>query len=179
MGEGSREAPRRVSLLRRLWRRFRAWRHRRPFLGGLLTMLSGAVISALPLAPATVMIAQGIAGVPSVLIGVFLMALGMIVWAQPRQRTIAGVLTVLVGLAALVFSNLGGFVVGSLLAFVGGGLMFAWQPTARPRRPARWRRGRRSARRGAEAAAPEAPPPVDGGPAGVGPPSDAAERRAP
>ncbi|MBV2366713.1 DUF6114 domain-containing protein [Streptomonospora nanhaiensis] len=170
---------RRRPLPLRLWTRLRSWRRRRPFTGGLLAILSGAWICALPLAPVTVMIAQGIAGVPSVLMGVFLMALGMIVWAQPRQATIAGVLTVLIGLAALVMSNLGGFVVGSLLAFAGGGLMFAWRPTPRVRR-----RDRRRAARAADpvgAPAPRSAPAEGGGPAPrPGPrPGEPVDRRPP
>ncbi|GAB3210620.1 DUF6114 domain-containing protein [Marinactinospora thermotolerans] len=151
-GPSSRPGPR---------RRFRAWRRRRPFWGGLLTMLAGAEICVLPLAPVSVMIAQGIAGVPSVLMGVFLIALGMITWASPQQHTITGVLTTLIGLGALVMSNLGGFVIGSLLAFVGGGLMFAWRPTARPRSS---RRGRRSARRSQDGGGPPAPAAPGSGP---------------
>lgn len=131
---------RRDSLVRRGRRAFRDWRRRRPFWGGLLAMLSGAEIAALPLAPASVMFVQGPAGITSVLMGVFLVALGLITWSAPGQRTIAGVLTVLVGLGALVLSNLGGFVIGTLLALLGGGLMFAWQPTPRRRRT---RRGKR------------------------------------
>ncbi|GAA3762914.1 hypothetical protein HDA32_005893 [Spinactinospora alkalitolerans] len=131
----------------RPWRRFRAWRRRRPFWGGFHAAMAGIVICSLPLAPVEVMIQQGIAGVPSVLMGVFLIALGLIAWATPQQRTVTGTLTMLVGLAALVMSNLGGFVIGSTFAFIGGGLMLAWQPTPRPTRRNRNRKNRKEEKR--------------------------------
>ncbi|GAA3749410.1 DUF6114 domain-containing protein [Salinactinospora qingdaonensis] len=150
-----------------MWRSFRTWRRNRPFWGGVLTLLAGVEICVIPLAPMQIMIQQGIAGVPSVLLGILLIALGLITWATPAQRTITGVLTVLSGLGALVMSNLGGFVIGSLLAFVGGGLMFAWRPTPRrPRRSARSRRARRFRSGGAEGDTSEDAPaePLDAGP---------------
>ncbi|MFF8609696.1 DUF6114 domain-containing protein [Streptomyces sp. NPDC015346] len=111
------------------WRkRFRRWRRSRPFWGGLAAVLAGAEICALPLAPLKVMLTQGVAGIPSVLMGLVMIVLGVSVWFAPHYRTLAGIVTTLIATAALVLSNLGGFLVGTLLGIVGGGLMFAWQP---------------------------------------------------
>ncbi|MCB5178281.1 DUF6114 domain-containing protein [Streptomyces antimicrobicus] len=111
---------------------FRRWRRSRPFWGGLLTVLAGAEICVLPLAPLKIMLQQGVAGIPSVLMGVVMIVLGLSAWFAPHHRALAGVLTTVIATAALVLSNLGGFLVGTLLGIVGGGLMFAWQPgTAR------------------------------------------------
>ncbi|GGT85750.1 MULTISPECIES: DUF6114 domain-containing protein [Streptomyces] len=111
------------------WRkRFRRWRRSRPFWGGLAAALAGAEICALPLAPLKVMLTQGVAGIPSVLMGLVMIVLGVSVWFAPHYRTLAGVVTTLIATAALVLSNLGGFLFGTLLGIVGGGLMFAWQP---------------------------------------------------
>ncbi|MFD3694984.1 DUF6114 domain-containing protein [Streptomyces sp. NPDC058646] len=112
--------------------RFRRWRRSRPFWGGLFAVLAGAEICVLPLAPLKVMLQQGVAGIPSVLLGIVMIVLGLTVWFAPPQRVLAGVLTTLIATAALVLSNLGGFLIGTLLGIVGGGLMFAWQPYAAP-----------------------------------------------
>ncbi|OEJ97763.1 hypothetical protein J116_001230 [Streptomyces thermolilacinus SPC6] len=117
--------------LRSRWRR---WRRSRPFWGGLLTILAGAEICAIPLAPLEVMLHQGIAGVPSVLLGVVMIMLGTSVWVSPHYRSLAGVVTTLIAAAALVMSNLGGFLIGTLVGILGGAMMFAWQPVAPPRR---------------------------------------------
>ncbi|KJY24799.1 MULTISPECIES: DUF6114 domain-containing protein [Streptomyces] len=113
--------------------RWRRWRRGRPFWGGLFAVLAGAWICVLPLAPLKIMLQQGIAGIPSVLMGIIMIVLGLTAWLSPRQRALAGVLTTLIATAALVLSNLGGFLIGTLLGILGGGLMFAWQPYAAPR----------------------------------------------
>ncbi|WP_327360942.1 MULTISPECIES: DUF6114 domain-containing protein [unclassified Streptomyces] len=110
--------------------RWRRWRRGRPFWGGLFAVLAGAEICALPLAPLKVMLQQGVAGIPSVLMGIVMIVLGLTAWFSPAQRSLAGVLTTLIATAALVLSNLGGFLIGTLLGILGGGLMFAWQPHA-------------------------------------------------
>ncbi|MGW8783934.1 DUF6114 domain-containing protein [Streptomyces sp. NPDC055796] len=117
-------------MLLSLWRRWRQWRRGRPFWGGFFAVLAGAEICALPLAPLKVMLQQGIAGIPSVLMGIVMIVLGLTAWFSPAQRGLAGVLTTLIATAALVMSNLGGFLIGTLLGILGGGLMFAWQPNA-------------------------------------------------
>ncbi|MCH0539278.1 hypothetical protein I3F58_06835 [Streptomyces sp. MUM 203J] len=107
------------------WRR---WRRSRPFWGGLVTVLAGAEICAIPLAPLKVMLHQGIAGVPSVLLGIVMIMLGISAWVAPQYRSMAGLVTTLLAAAALVMSNLGGFLIGTLLGVVGGASMFAWRP---------------------------------------------------
>ncbi|MEV7612064.1 DUF6114 domain-containing protein [Streptomyces sp. NPDC089799] len=115
---------------------FRRWRRSRPFWGGLAAVLAGAEICALPLAPLKVMLTQGVAGIPSVLMGLVMIVLGLSAWFAPHYRGLAGVLTTLIATAALVLSNLGGFLIGTLLGILGGGLMFGWQPrTARTPTP--------------------------------------------
>ncbi|MEU3710263.1 DUF6114 domain-containing protein [Streptomyces catenulae] len=108
--------------------RWRRWRRGRPFWGGLAAVLAGAEICALPLAPLKVMLQQGIAGVPSVLMGLVMILMGLSAWFTPQHRTLAGVLTVLAAMAALVMSNLGGFLIGTLLGILGGAMVFAWRP---------------------------------------------------
>ncbi|WP_234430729.1 DUF6114 domain-containing protein [Streptomyces sp. NRRL F-4489] len=108
--------------------RWRRWRRGRPFWGGLAAVLAGAEICALPLAPLKIMLQQGIAGIPSVLMGLVMIVMGLSAWFAPYYRGLAGVLTVVGAMAALVMSNLGGFLVGTVLGILGGALIFAWQP---------------------------------------------------
>ncbi|WP_431999223.1 DUF6114 domain-containing protein [Streptomyces sioyaensis] len=109
------------------WRR---WRRARPFWGGLAAVLAGAELCAIPLAPLKIMLQQGIAGIPSVLMGLVMIVMGLSAWFAPHYRGLAGVLTVLCAAAALVMSNLGGFLIGTVLGILGGSMMFAWQPAA-------------------------------------------------
>jgi hypothetical protein len=113
--------------------RWRRWRRSRPFWGGLVTAVAGAEICVIPLAPMEVMLHQGIAGVPSVLLGIVMIMLGVSVWWSPQYRSLAGVVTTLIAAAALVMSNLGGFLIGTVLGIVGGAMTFAWQPVAASR----------------------------------------------
>ncbi|CAM5557065.1 hypothetical protein SABIM44S_04161 [Streptomyces abikoensis] len=93
-------------------------------------MLAGAEISVIPLAPLKIMLHQGIAGIPSVLMGLVMVLMGLSAWFAPQYRSLAGVVTVMIAAAALVMSNLGGFLFGTILGVIGGGMVFAWQPTA-------------------------------------------------
>jgi hypothetical protein len=87
------------------------------------------------------MVHTGVGTVSSVLFGGMLVVLGLVTWFTPNQHVITGSLAGFLGLGALVLSNLGGLVVGTLLALVGGGLAFAWRPVARPPRRRRARQG--------------------------------------
>lgn len=129
--------------LRGLGSSWRGWRKRRPFAGGLLMILSGAVMASLVAMPVELMIQTGVGGVSSLMFGGMLAVLGLVTWFTPNQHVVTGALAGFLGLGALVLSNLGGLVVGTLLALVGGGLAFAWRPVARPPRRGR-RRGRHS-----------------------------------
>ncbi|MER6348669.1 DUF6114 domain-containing protein [Streptomyces sp. NPDC001595] len=120
-------------LSRHAWR---TWRRSRPFWGGLVTVLAGAEITVLPLAPLEVMLQQGIAGLPSVLLGLMIIMMGLSAWVAPHYRGLAGAVTVLLAVAALVMSNLGGFLLGTLLGIVGGSMIFAWQPLPAASEPA-------------------------------------------
>ncbi|MFJ6700155.1 DUF6114 domain-containing protein [Streptomyces sp. NPDC091272] len=148
--------------------RWREWRRARPFWGGLLTVLAGAEICVIPLAPLKVMLQQGIAGIPSVLMGLLMIVLGLSAWFAPHYRSLAGFVTVMIAVAALVMSNLGGFLIGTLLGVVGGSAIFAWKPVRAPRTagpdddPAPGPGPDPSADRGPEAGAP--PGPIPDGP---------------
>jgi hypothetical protein len=136
----------------RLLRSFRHWRKGRPFPGGLLIILSGVELWLAPYSTIGVMIHEGIAGFSAVFIGALLVMFGLAVWFAPAYRFFAGIASIMLGLIALPTVNLGGFLIGTLLALIGGALSFAWTP--RPGWEALTRRQRRA--QAAQQADPEA-----------------------
>jgi hypothetical protein len=132
------------------WRAFRAWRRSRPFWGGLLLLLAGVELLAIPLlsvlahGSVKVVIYIGVGGVFGVLIGGLLVACGLLIWFHPVQRTFYAIAGVLLAVASFVATNLGGFFLGMLLGVTGASLSFGWTPgpgrlagqhRPRPRRP--------------------------------------------
>jgi hypothetical protein len=134
------------------WREFRRWRRGRPFWAGMFLLASGVVILLPPYATLRfgdmVISINTLGGVSALVIGCLLLVCAATMWLRPRFRLFAGGAAVLLSLVALVTSNLGGFLVGTLLGLVGGALAVAWSD----RRPARRGAGRRRA-----AGAPAAP----------------------
>ncbi|MFH9571621.1 DUF6114 domain-containing protein [Streptomyces sp. NPDC017230] len=116
----------------RLRLRFRAWRGSRPFWAGLFTALGGIPIAYFPYATlklGNMSIAMATtAGAGSLIIGVLLITLGLTLWFQKATRVFAGVAAILLALVSLVVSNIGGFLVGFLLAMIGGALALSWVP---------------------------------------------------
>lgn len=144
---------------------FRRWRKGRPFPSGLLIALAGAELWLAPLSPIGTIVHEGIGGISAFFIGALMVMFGLAVWFAPAYRVFSGVATILLGLLALPATNLGGFLIGTLLALVGGSLAVAWTP--RPGWSAPTRRERRRTAR----AHPE-PHPGDGTPAGPGTPGE-------
>jgi uncharacterized protein DUF6114 len=107
---------------------FRHWRKSRPFPSGLLILLAGIEIWLAPYSSIGVMIHEGIAGFSAVFVGTLLIVFGLTVWFAPAYRAFAGIASILLGLIALPTINIGGFVLGTLLALTGGGLAVAWTP---------------------------------------------------
>ena len=129
------EAIAQVATKQSRWKRFKHWRKRRPFAGGLLLILSGIAIAApayitVRISDLLVMIST-VSGVSTLLIGAALIMFGLGSWFRQETSTYLGVLSILVAIIALPTSNLGGFLIGSLLGIIGGALAFAWQPQDR------------------------------------------------
>ncbi|MGW7546364.1 DUF6114 domain-containing protein [Streptomyces sp. NPDC054770] len=116
---------------------FRSWRGTRPFWAGLYILLAGFPIMYFPYAHLqignlTVAMATT-AGAGSLIIGVLLVVLGVSLWFQKHIRTFAGIAAILLALVSLPVSNFGGFVMGFLLALIGGAMAVAWSPGAPPK----------------------------------------------
>jgi hypothetical protein len=114
------------------------WRRSRPFWGGVLLILAGLELMVIPLSGVLghgairLVIYIGIGGIFGVLIGVLLIACGVLLWLNPEHRTFYGIAGVVLGILSFPASNLGGFFLGMLLAIVGGSLAFAWVQVEQP-----------------------------------------------
>src|SRR5262245_31146435 len=95
----------------RTWRRYRAWRRSRPFWAGIWLIIAGAelLLIPLPIRDMGIILHIGIGGISGILIGAILIALGLLLWFHPGQRLFYSIVAVLLAIAALVASNLGGF----------------------------------------------------------------------
>ncbi|MGH3210350.1 MAG: DUF6114 domain-containing protein [Trebonia sp.] len=114
--------------------RWRDWRRSRPFWGGLLLILAGLELFAIPLSgdlmhgAVKLVIYIGIAGVFGVLIGALLVVAGLVIWFNQAHKTFYGVAGIVLGIVSFPASNLGGLFIGMLLAIIGGSIAFAWTP---------------------------------------------------
>ncbi|MDQ7807366.1 DUF6114 domain-containing protein [Amycolatopsis sp. A133] len=121
---------------RAAWRRFRDWRRHRPFGAGMFLLPACGAIGLPPYASFrlgdVVLSIRTIGGLSALLIAALLLICAVSLWTRPQYRVAAGVTAIVVSLAALVSTNLGGFVVGTVLGLVGGALALAWAPPADP-----------------------------------------------
>jgi MFS family permease len=139
----------------RTWRAaFRTWRHGRPFSGGLLLIIAGIELLVIPLSglllkgALRLVIYVGIGGVFGTLIGVLLIAAGIMMWVNPAHRVFYGIAGIVLGILSFPASNLGGFLIAMLLGIIGGALGFAWAQVDEPAGPRSWRLRVRSRTRG-------------------------------
>ncbi|CAI38235.1 DUF6114 domain-containing protein [Corynebacterium jeikeium] len=112
--------------------RFAEWRRGRPFVPGLLVLLSGVVIMTpayltVRISDLLVMIST-LSGVSTLFLGVAQIMFGLGIWLKPSTSVYLGVFAILLSLVALPASNIGGFLLGSLLGIFGGAFALAWEP---------------------------------------------------
>jgi hypothetical protein len=107
---------------------FWRWRHARPFWGGLFVFLGGAEMFLTVKAPLPVVVHVGMQGFIGYLLPIVLALLGLLIIVNPAQRLFYSLVAAVLALASWLTSNLGGFVIGLLLALVGSALTFAWSP---------------------------------------------------
>ncbi|WP_406192546.1 DUF6114 domain-containing protein [Streptomyces sp. NBC_01017] len=108
--------------------RWRLWCGHRPFLAGLLLGLGGLELISVSWAGLGFLQFTGLAGASSWAVGALLLASGATTWWNPALRHFAGVLAGVLSLVSLIAANLGGLLVGFLLAAVGSALALAWVP---------------------------------------------------
>lgn len=115
--------------------RFTRWRRSRPFTAGLFMILSGIVM----LVPAYLSFEVSniqiqistLSGVSTALLGILLITCGISTWTRQDGRILTGVASMVLGIVALPAANFGGFVLGTLLALIGGALALSWAPDER------------------------------------------------
>ena len=120
--------------------RFAEWRRNRPFVPGLLVLLSGVVIMTpayltLRISDLLVMIST-LSGVSTLFLGAAQIMFALGIWLKPATAPYLGVFAILASLVALPASNIGGFL-GSLLGIFGGAFALAWEPGERKPKKAR------------------------------------------
>jgi len=123
------------SVIGRAWRAFSRWRRSRPFWAGLFLLLSGLIILFPPFASlklgSMAIAIQTIGGLSGALIGSLLLVCALTMWLRAQFRLAAGVAALILSLTALITTNLGGFLVGTLLGLLGAALALSWTPKTR------------------------------------------------
>ncbi len=128
---------------RTAWQSFRAWRRTRPFWGGVTAILAAIEMYGVTAAPFHVVLIQGVAGISAIVIAICFVLLAVLTWFQPHVRVATGLMIVVLSLASILLTNLGGFLIGMLLGLHSGSSITAWRP-----RPAQRRRPDRTPRAG-------------------------------
>lgn len=115
-------------------RGFRYWRRQRPFIGGLLVALGGIeMFFSGQLDIGHLHVQLGIEGLQATIIPIVLLLLGILAVTMPAHHVFYGIIALVVAIYSLIGVNLGGFIVGMLLAGTGAVLVVAWMG---PRDPA-------------------------------------------
>lgn len=110
--------------------RFNEWRRGRPFLGGVLLLLSGVVIAYVPLQFATeLLLVGGSFTFIGLLFAVLVSLAGAFALMRPEFSRELGIFGIAMSILS-IFGALGGLVVGMAIGIVGGNLCVAWQPPA-------------------------------------------------
>jgi hypothetical protein len=135
----------------RLW--FRAVRRTRPFWGGLWLTLGGLIVVKLNSYPLGMAMAGSFNRSAGYILGGAMVLFGLVAWVSPIYARLVGLFGVLAAMAAFVGSNLGGFLVGTVLGIIGGSMIWGWGEL-RPRadKASSGRRGSRRGRRTGSAA---------------------------
>lgn len=111
-----------------------AWRHARPFWGGLLLMFGGAWVILLPavlaadFSPLPIYLHLGMSAMVGLVVGLVMIIGGVLIWFTPSNRVFIACITAAFSVFSLIASNLGGFIVGMMAGIIGSCLAFAWTP---------------------------------------------------
>lgn len=107
------------------------WMRRRPFVGGVLTMIAGVeMFFSGQLDMGNIHVQVGIEGFQATIIPIGMVLLGVLAVTMPAHRVFYGVLSLVLSVYSLIGVNLGGFFVGMILGAIGGILTVSWMPRA-------------------------------------------------
>jgi hypothetical protein len=104
----------------------------RPVVAATLVLSSAVELGSLPLAQPTYLPLQGFQGATSVTIAAALALCAGHLWLRPQRARRGGWTAIAAGLLSFPFANLGGFLLGMVLALVGGSFAVAWVPIEDP-----------------------------------------------
>ncbi|MGK5544310.1 DUF6114 domain-containing protein [Streptomyces sp. URMC 127] len=106
----------------------RLTRRPRPVVACVLIAAAGAELGALPLGQPGLLGLQGVNGASALLVAAALLGCAVRLWTRPATTVSSGATAVFLGLLSYPLANLGGFLLGMLLALLGGSLALAWRP---------------------------------------------------
>ena len=99
------------------------------FLVGLLITAVGGIAGSIPGVPSGGANMLTLLGVIGIVNGLLVMVFGILIYIKPQQHVVWGVLVIVFSIVSL-FDTLGGFIIGLILALIGGILGAVWKPTA-------------------------------------------------
>lgn len=111
---------------------FRAWRRSRPFWAGVWSVLGGVLVASGPLLSIKLIMIAGQTVWLGALVGILIVVCGIFLWFEVNLVRLIGALVVILAVISLITSDLGGFLIGMLLAIIGGAMAVAWTPNALP-----------------------------------------------
>ncbi|MBB5158901.1 DUF6114 domain-containing protein [Saccharopolyspora phatthalungensis] len=106
---------------------FSQWRATRPFLAGLLTLFAGMELAVVPVLSVRFILIQGGPGIGSLLVAAALVGCGILLWTKPWRHNLLGAGIIALAFTSYVTTNLGGFLIGMVLALIGGALAVSWR----------------------------------------------------
>ncbi|HEX6969489.1 MAG TPA: DUF6114 domain-containing protein [Micromonosporaceae bacterium] len=112
--------------------RWRRWRRTRPFWGALFVILGAVEILVSMKVPLPIILHIGLQGLAGFIIPFVLLLSGIFLLFQPQHRMFYSIIAMVLALTTWITSNLGGFIIGMLLALIGASLAFAWSPRPVP-----------------------------------------------
>ncbi|MFF2618609.1 DUF6114 domain-containing protein [Kitasatospora sp. NPDC058046] len=106
----------------------------RPLGAAAMISSAGMEIAYFPLRRPDLLPMQGMGATSSLLLGSGLVGCAVILLARPRRARPVGAVAVGLGLVSVPLANLGGFLLGMVLAALGGALAMAWRvvPSSAP-----------------------------------------------
>lgn len=128
-----------------MFARFRTWRRGRPFWAGVCTMAAALAVLFPPFASLqlgdAVITLNTLGGISATVIGAVLVICAVCFWTRPQFRIAAGIVTLLLALAAIPAANLGSLMIATLFGLLGSALGIAWSPEAKKSKRAAKRDG--------------------------------------
>ncbi|WP_226830828.1 DUF6114 domain-containing protein [Brevibacterium sp. FME17] len=113
---------------------FRHWCRQRPFISGLLVVVGGVeLFFSGQLDLGNLQIQFGIEGLQATVIPIVLVVLGALAIFKPTHHVFYGIIALVLAVYSLIGVNLGGFIVGMLLASIGSVLVVAWMGSREPK----------------------------------------------